>query len=181
MIDKDDYVDYVAEAEKIRGWMTRDELIWLSAAAVRSHRIVEIGSYMGRSTKVLAGYTPGVVVSVDLWRDPSSKGTFHLNLAEEIKSGKLTQITGASGDVSEKVRAALPNGKADMIFVDGSHQYEDVKKDIELYRELVAPYGLLCGHDLNNRQYRGLMRALLEVVPDYKVAVGMIWYVNIGA
>lgn len=52
----------------------------------------------------------------------------------------------------EEVAGRLP--QFDIVFVDGSHYYEDVKKDLAIARTLVKPGGLLVGDDLE-MQYEG--------------------------
>src|SRR3990172_2076152 len=49
------------------GWMERHDLEWLATYAAKSKRIVEVGSWHGRSTTVLADNTEGIVFAVDTW------------------------------------------------------------------------------------------------------------------
>lgn len=37
--------------------------------------------------------------------------------------------------------------KADLIYIDGSHDYDDVKADIKAYKELLNPNGIMFGDD----------------------------------
>ncbi len=50
-------------------------------------------------------------------------------------------IKGMSADVSDQIP------EVDFIFIDANHEYEYVKKDIELYWPKVKSGGVLCGHD----------------------------------
>ena len=52
----------------VHGWMAPAELEYLAGLAEKSHCILEVGSWKGRSTSVLAHHSPGVVVAVDTWR-----------------------------------------------------------------------------------------------------------------
>jgi predicted O-methyltransferase YrrM len=36
----------------------------------------------------------------------------------------------------------------DMLFIDGDHTYEGVKRDFELYRPLLKPGGIIAFHDV---------------------------------
>lgn len=41
------------------------------------------------------------------------------------------------------------NGKlVDFLFIDGSHYYQDVKDDFNMYKELVRPGGVVAFHDV---------------------------------
>jgi len=42
----------------------------------------------------------------------------------------------------------------DFLFIDGSHQYEDVKKDLELWFPKMKPDGIISGHDYNHAPIR---------------------------
>ena len=41
----------------------------------------------------------------------------------------------------------FPNGEFDFIYIDASHKYEDVKKDIELCLPKLKYKGIIAGHD----------------------------------
>lgn len=55
--------------------------------------------------------------------------------------GQHTLIKGRS----DKVCNQIP--QVDFVFIDGNHQYEFVKKDIELYWPKIKPGGILTGDD----------------------------------
>jgi hypothetical protein len=60
-----------------------------------------------------------------------------------------------------------------MVFLDGSHDYESVVRDILAWRSLVADGGLLCGHD---HSWPGVERAVLELLGDVDAGPGSIWH-----
>jgi len=47
----------------------------------------------------------------------------------------------------------------DLLYVDGNHEYEFVKKDLELYWKKIKKGGIIAGHEI---QYKGVSKALLE-------------------
>lgn len=60
----------------------------------------------------------------------------------------------------------------DFVFIDGNHDYEHVKEDIEEWTRKVKPGGIVCGHDykidpVNNY---GVIRAVDEYVEEYQIA-----------
>jgi predicted O-methyltransferase YrrM len=67
----------------------------------------------------------------------------------------------------------LKHRKADMVFIDGSHDFCDVARDIQLATPLLAPGGLLCGHD---RFRPGVHSAIDELVSDWKEGPGSLWH-----
>lgn len=69
---------------------------------------------------------------------------------------------------------------ADLIFLDGSHDYEDVKWECENYSKLVKPGGVLSGHDYNI--FEGVNKAVDEfgkrIDKPVQFLDGNIWYIN---
>jgi predicted O-methyltransferase YrrM len=51
----------------------------------------------------------------------------------------------------------------DFVFIDASHNYEDVKRDINFWRFKVKPGGIICGHDYGS--WPGVKQAVDEIFP----------------
>lgn len=190
----------------IEGFMDHYDLEWLAEQALTHHRIVEVGSYLGRSTRALADHTPGWVVAFDDWYGPREKfileqtedgetiatelkvdrenafSTFQQNLSDHISSGKVRIVRGDHSEFfrfpPEWVRGThQPEDRPDMVFIDGSHEYPDVKRDILGWYPRVARGGLLCGHDCS---CDAVMRVLLELFGKVDaVPFTDIWSVNV--
>jgi predicted O-methyltransferase YrrM len=56
---------YNASKNKIQGWMSETELLWLFNTAKEMNSVVEIGSWKGRSTHALLSGCKGTVYAVD--------------------------------------------------------------------------------------------------------------------
>ena len=56
--------------------------------------------------------------------------------------------------------------KPDMVFIDGSHDYEQVKRDLLIWDARLAKHGLMCGHDSS---WDGVKQALAEVHGSWEV------------
>lgn len=166
-------------ANQITGWMTYNELRWLAKQAKKHTRIVEIGSYMGRSTRALGDHTPGSVVAIDDFKGPRDMRlpdfmrqgiaeTFMYGLGDLIQSSKVVMVVADHASINIDF-------SPDMVFLDGSHDYQDVKRDIQMWLPRLQPGGLLCGHDYTNMF--GVRQAVAETIKHFKVARGTtIWY-----
>lgn len=160
------------------GWMKERELFWLAYQARKHKKIVELGSFKGRSTLALAENTDGVVFAIDNFYGPLTVNMrpeeretilhhFMKNTKDFVDTGKVKVIQADHKD-------ADVDFTPDMVFIDGSHEYDDVKRDILKWKKKVNG-GLLCGHDATRFD---LPRVLPEVFGDkYRIVDGTdIWY-----
>lgn len=175
----------IARAKAIPGWMSQRELRWLAEQAQQAAVIVEIGCSRGRSTRALGDHTAGTVYSIDSWLDyplvrPAGYGAqaYQLaqqNLADLIAAGRVRLLRGAAEDVVPELLETLRE-QVDLVFIDGDHTYEAVRRDITLCRPLLRPGGVLSGHDYNDvPRHAGVRQAVDEAVAGVQVA-GSIWW-----
>ena len=96
-------------------------------------------------------------VSVDIAMTPLRQ--LALKQAKQPEQ-RLTYIVGNSqtAEAVERVKQAVGSHELDLLFIDGDHAYEGVKRDFELYSPLVRRGGIVAFHD---------------IVPDYRTALGV--------
>jgi predicted O-methyltransferase YrrM len=170
-------------ALEIPGWMSAADLQWLGEQAKNKDIIVELGSYQGRSTRALGDNVRVCVFAVDDWQGlrtidknwwegetPEDERTtlyerFVANLHDLLDAGKVIPIKADHSKVPE-----LPS--ADMVFIDGSHDYDSVKRDIETWQPRLRSGGLLCGHDAKQEV---LMQAVTECIGAVSTPADLIW------
>jgi len=155
----DDTVHAVADVD---GWMTpaQARLLWDTAQEVApGGRIVEIGSFRGRSTIVLGrAVGPRVeLVAIDPHagndRGPQEIAGFEDEAADdhEVFNANLERA-GVQARVRH-VRAfshlAHPEveGDVDLLYIDGAHRYGPALADIRQWGDRVAPGGTMLIHD----------------------------------
>jgi SAM-dependent methyltransferase len=146
----------------VDGWMSPDQAERLYRAAAGTHagdQIVEIGSFRGRSTIVLASAAPeGVaVVAIDPHagndRGPNELEGFAAAAAtdNEVFNANLT-AAGVAHRVrhvrafSDKAHAEV-QGDLAVLYVDGAHRYAPARTDIRDWGARVAPGGTMLIHD----------------------------------
>jgi predicted O-methyltransferase YrrM len=165
----------IERALATEGWMSAEELTYLATVAERSRLILEVGSWLGRSTCALAANTKGVVWAVDTWEGgPEQGGKVDRN---NMLSKFLVNVEGLPVRpimMSSKVAAKeISHRRFDMIFIDAAHDYESVKADIIAFSPLLNSGGVFCGHDYHEN-WPGVIRAVSESFPSYRT-VGTIW------
>jgi predicted O-methyltransferase YrrM len=139
-------------ADEAAGWLTRDQglLLHSSAAALRPDAtIVEIGSYEGRSTLVLAaGLGPeGAVVAIDPWVEDWKFGAAGTRdrFTQHLRDAGLTDRVRVVAERSQRVR---PGWRApiDLLFIDGKHDVWSFSDDLRWSRHC-PPGSLVLVHD----------------------------------
>lgn len=115
--------------------------------------IIEVGCFKGRSTCILAQY--GNVIAIDLFGNvdsgmgkPELIGTHHYApFMDNIKRLELLEIIHPVVSTSS-VLSLVPPMHADVVFVDASHKYHEVVKDIQYTESHVhKDHGLWIFHD----------------------------------
>jgi hypothetical protein len=178
----------------IPGWFAQENREMLDEL-IKRHEIktvVEIGSFLGLSA-VWFAHRVEHVYCVDTWFEGASyesennlvgtlrrwdlpRDFFALFRDNVMRSGvwhKITPIRGASHFVSGQVPSA------DLVYLDGSHRYEDVLRDIEIYRDKARV--ILCGDDyverkeIDGSKCYGVIEAVTELLPEAQ-HVGPFWW-----
>jgi SAM-dependent methyltransferase len=144
--------------DRVEGWLTEAQAARLRAAAREARRIVEIGSYRGRSTIVLARAAPGAeVIAIDphagndrgpqQWVGTANEGeadhvAFVANLARAGVAERVRHVRRRSQEALDAVPAPI-----DLLYIDGAHAYRPASQDIAGWGARVAPGGTLLIHD----------------------------------
>ena len=117
---------------------------------VKSHNpqsVCEIGTADGGTNFLLSQAISSVklMIAVDLFVKNKFKLSYFSKSSQEIKF-----VDGSSYDDNtvNKVKQILGDRKFDLLFIDGDHNYEGVKKDFLKYRHLVREEGIIVFHDI---------------------------------
>jgi predicted O-methyltransferase YrrM len=122
--------------------------------------IVEIGCWAGNSSAIFAEHIKkhgGQLVCIDTFqgsldtelmdyaKQVNMREVFDNNMKELGLSEYITVLQMTSDLASEEIL----NESVDLVFIDGDHMYDQVKKDIANYYPKVKKGGIISGHDLN--------------------------------
>lgn len=181
------YNKYLQNIKNVKGILTpqcKKNLIEISAQ-VEGIRL-EIGCLAGLSTICMGISAPknSTIISVDPFKT-KNLSDLAKSVLKEITEGKdigedflhlwkqqtaiLTDINllPHQGDRLEqlsKVKKTLGRKKISMLFIDGLHDYENVKLDIDNYLPLVKKDGFVCFHDY--REDWGVFNAVNEKIKE---------------
>ena len=128
-------------------------------ASHQVHTIIEVGSWLGKSTRHMAFCLPkgGKVYAVDHWKGSSEhqRGGFASSpklgmlyeyfLSNTIQAGLTDKIIPIRKESLEA--AATLDVMADLIYIDASHETDLVYADLVAWHPHLLPNGILCGDD----------------------------------
>jgi predicted O-methyltransferase YrrM len=157
----------IENALKIQGWMRDTALEYLATVASHSRRVAEIGSWKGRSTVAMAENTEGTVYAIDTWLGSDEVHQVELAqhpdgwLFEEFSKNvsHLKNVIPCKMTSQDAAKHFLESGERfDFIFIDASHDYENVHADILAWRQLLTHDGVIT----TQNGHRGLFERLMN-------------------
>jgi predicted O-methyltransferase YrrM len=141
-----------AEDIDLRPVQVRSEIVEFLARVRASEPrcVLEIGRGNGGTLYLLAraAAPDALLVSLDL-RDHDRA---HSRLFGSFARGDQRVVVRLADSQSEETRDSVATlfgaRQLDLLFIDGDHAYEGVRRDYELYAPLVRPGGLIAFHDI---------------------------------
>jgi len=147
-------------------------------------KAVEIGSYSGEGTVVIAKYFKEVL-AVDPWlngydiNDRASqqcpmKFVFEAFQERTSPLGNVLYSSGKSLDALQFFK----DGELDLVYIDGDHRYESVLADLKGWRSKLKEGGIMAGHDWS---WESVKKSLLEEIgqKDYTLFQGDSWAIKL--
>lgn len=155
-----------ARIECMTGARDRDKLRSMSKG-----NVLEIGTFVGGTTVTLS-HNAKHVVTVDAFTGDHDGSIVR---ADYVFADQLAKAKGNLAFLGDKVtilkydtlaqrdelrqRLTEIGLKYDFVFIDGNHDYEHVRNDIQIAKEFLADGGTIAGHDI---QMDGVSRAVKE-------------------
>ena len=162
--------------KKVPGHLTEKEarfLGLLAACVPAKGTIVEIGSFKGRSTvmlaKVASHYGSGPVVAIDPHNSPilldhqaNREASSFQDFLDSIHAAGVSAHVESHAAYSQEVANSW-NRPIRVLWIDGDHSYEGAKNDLDGFFPHLVPQGVVAYHDaLNN--FPGPIRVFVEDV-----------------
>ena len=166
-------------------------LLLLAEKGYGEGEIVEIGSYMGRSTCWLATGSKRAgrekITAIDpftgseehsndevIKNEGSTYNSFLKNLKQMELDDYVVPIISRSEDAVKKWNKPIR-----LLFIDGDHTYENVKKDFSMWSPFVIKSGFICFHDIES--WEGPTRFYKELKNSCKILFERISINNLRA
>ena len=151
---------------------------WASSGGVDV--FVEIGTLFGFTARAVKAAAPGVrVVAVDnfCWNPFGLTPSQHEAFTRRVLEGSGVELVRADAEeFLSRLSGRLDPSRA-MVFLDGSHAYEDARREIGLVK--AAGVRVVSGHDFGNPRF-GVTRAVAETLGEPDDTCGMCWLKRAG-
>jgi len=173
--------EIINEAEKIQGWMSKDELGLLydlsREVLEKDDLAVEVGSWKGRSAYVIGQVCKekeASLICIDtfcgcetqkfLYEEAMLTGIEKF-IAENIaKNTAGLPVNFVSGDSTE-VYQNFEDGSISFCFIDGDHFNPVIKQDLDNFWPKVKKGGIFAGHDFS-RDFPDVVSEVTAKFPD---------------
>jgi len=191
------------EEDDTSGW--HNDMPVFAIAVQDAKLIIEVGSWKGSSAITMLKHAPeATVICVDTWlgglehwdmpddpTNPNKGWTYHMikwkhgrptlyqtfmsNIKKAGMEKRVIPISLTSRIASKLIKKT--GLLADAIYIDGSHEYDDVLDDLKNYWELLKPGGVMFGDDY---AWVSVIRAVDEFVEENNLKLELFhdshWY-----
>ncbi len=198
------YDNFNVRPLELYGWNGDKPFISQVMHKYRPQVVIEVGTWKGLSARTMGfemkSYTnAGKIYCVDTWLGNyefwySQDKEFDLklingypsvyyNFLSNVKHWNLDSIivpVPMPSNIAYKLFKERLNVSAKVVYVDGSHETEDVYKDLSSYINLVEPGGIIFGDDFNKESVKAaVFRYSYDTNRVYKVAEDNFWYFEV--
>jgi predicted O-methyltransferase YrrM len=186
-VEKEFKMLYSEEIDSIEGWLSIEEsfLLYSSAKSISpDESVIEIGSYEGRSTVALGKAlkkkkrnTAQFVYSIDPHTGDITEVQQGLkidtwnNFISNMNNCDLQEVITPIRLTSDAAVSYVAEVRAGLLFIDGWHSYDAVKKDIQNYLPLTTPQGIVIFDDWRQPE---ILKAILEAIQDLPDLLGFV-------
>lgn len=158
-----EYNEVLQNIAKVEGWVLPEECYVLAGLAY-DRRVLEIGSFKGRSAVAMAPFAKSLTCVDHFQPQDHAQGFGGASILQEFRKNiepwndKVTVLVGSSIEL----RPDVFKGNIDMVFIDGNHDYDSVRSDLALVTALPKG-GIVAMHDYWNPEFPGVAQAVSEV------------------
>lgn len=191
--------------EIMRGWTGTNPFLTEIVEKTKPSTIIEIGSYLGQSAITMAKAIQNLkltskILCIDTWlgspehwRNDKCNDLKYFEYFENGTSVLFDQfVINMIINEVDNIVVPIPNTSknafyilqwknvtADLIYIDGSHETQDVFEDIVLYSQILKPGGTLFGDDWTWKSVRsGVEMASLKLNGEIETHHNQFWKIT---
>lgn len=145
-------------------------------------RVAELGVFKGEFSKeIFEIMSPSDLYLIDIFNgimgsgDKDGNNMEYINLNEHytnlsnhfVSSPNVKLLMGTTLDQM----MSFEDDYLDMVYIDASHEYMDVKNDLEISYRKVKSGGYILGHDYEPERFPGVVNAVNEFCDKYELSI----------
>ncbi len=144
-------------------------------AKIEGFRLYAVDTWLG---SIENWKRPGKWGREDLCLDETGRPQFYQRFLDNIRRYSVQDCVIPLSMTTGTASAWLQwkEIKADLVYIDASHQYEDVKADIEYAQDILKLDGILCGDDYQNKE--GVTQAVDEQLSGCFSQEKSFWWIE---
>lgn len=159
----------------------------------REMNILEVGTWLGKSTCYLAGHIKAWAKPITIWAVDTFEGDPTCEFQQEVvkkNNGSILSLFNQNihdlglqdyikpiVSTSQTCLDKLPEIKFDIIIIDAAHDYNSVKNDINYLWPALKEGGIMMGHDFE----KDVEKAVKEFCDNHclrAVVSGIVWMIQ---
>lgn len=173
--------------QNIQGWFMFDHIYKnMVRIAQEGDHFVEVGCWKGKSTAFMAVEiaNSGKKINfdcIDTWKGSDDQKNDPMVLTDTLYEHFLENMKPVEGFYNPRrmtsldAAASYPDNSLTFVFLDASHDYSNVKADIQAWLPKLKSGGILAGDDYNPTDYPGLVKAVHELLPRFFLNNGWVY------
>lgn len=179
--------------QDIQGWFDFETIYDVAVKNSNNCNFLEIGTWLGKSTAYMASLIKHYNKNIKFYAVDTFQGEqscqFHLDKVKESDGTIFNEFWSNMSDLelcpyihpiiskSHNCMEKIREKEFAFIFIDGSHDYDTVYKDVEYLYPYVLNGGIIAGHDYNSECKDAVDKFFKENNKNV-MAVGASWLVQ---
>ena len=163
--DVRDHLDIISFSTPDRvvesAWLAHAPFAFWLIAALRPGTLVELGTYRGFSYLTFCQAVaklglPTRCTAVDNWEGDAHSGRYGPGVLADLRRAHDASYSDFSTLIQSSFDDAVgrfADGSIDLLHIDGSHRYEDVRHDFELWRPKLSLRAVVLLHDTQEHEF----------------------------
>jgi len=172
--------------KKIQGWFNAERLYKRMVEQAQNGAVfVEVGVWKGKSAAFMGVEIINSGKKIEFYAVDHFQGSREHQNNEIVTSNRLKEECYKNLEPLMGVVRMLPvssleaakmfaDGSIDFIYIDGSHEYDELKSDIIAWGPKVKTGGIIAGDDYGVGQHPDVRRVVDEIFPSAKKE-GIVW------
>jgi len=186
----------------IQGWFNFDDIYDEAVKKAKNGSVfVEIGSWKGRSSAYMAQKIKESGKDIKFFAIDTFEGapdnyqqnkllremdqSLYFTFVDNMIKCNLTKYVFPIKLDSVAASILFEDKSVDFVFIDGDHNYQAIKQDLEVWHRKIKKGGILAGHDYLwecNDKTKAVYRAVNEFIVEYDYGIEIkkdSWFINV--